>query len=337
MNYLLFVFSTLLTLFVLSSLGFLLIFVILNYLFLAFPFFVWIIIAMVAASLSTLKLVFPPPLFLIILLPLSFSSFQLNLSYTQATFYRPPSNSSSSGIFSSLQSVLESLPHSISLNLILLGDFNVDFSSPSSSLNLINSISDLFSLNQIVSQPTHFSVSNSPSLIDLVFIPASLPHYSCNVLPPISNSDHNSILLSLPLPTVTPPPSSTASRRVWLYNSADFSLTNKFLSSIPWNSILFRSDVNSAWLTFKFTFLQIIHLTIPSKLVSAPSHPPWITCSFLSHIKHCNSLFKRTKLTNSPLLWSAYRSYRNKSLSYCRSLKAKFFRLPQFPSLLVFC
>ena len=55
-------------------------------------------------------------------------------------------------------------------------------------------------------------------------------------------------------------------------------------------------------------------------------HPPWITRSFLSRIKHRNSLFKRAKLTNSPLLWSAYRSYRNKSLSYCRSLKAKFFR-----------
>ncbi len=53
-------------------------------------------------------------------------------SYTLATFYRLPSSST----FSSLQSVLESLPHSTSLNLILLGDFNVDVSSPSSSLNL---------------------------------------------------------------------------------------------------------------------------------------------------------------------------------------------------------
>ena len=146
------------------------------------------------------------------------------------------------------------------------------------------------------------------------------------VLPPISNSDHNSILLSLPLSTVTPPSSSTAFRRVWLYNSADFSLTNKFLSSIPWNSILSHTDVNSAWLTFKFTFLQIIRLTIPSKLVSSPPHPPWITRSFLSRIKRRNLLYKRAKSSNSPALWSSYRSFRNATLSYLRSLKAKFFR-----------
>ena len=198
MNYLLFVFSTLPTLFVLSSLGFLLISVILNYLFLAFPFFVWIVIAKGGGILVYAKSSLSPSVIPFDSSPIELLLLSVKLKHTSstlATFYRPPS--SSSGIFSSLQSVLESLPHSISLNLILLGDFNVDFSSPSSSLNLINSISDLFSLNQIVSQPTHFSVSNSPSLIDLVFIPASLPHYSCNVLLPISNSDHNSILLSL--------------------------------------------------------------------------------------------------------------------------------------------
>ena len=79
--------------------------------------------------------------------------------------------------------------------------------------------------------------------------------------------------------------------------------------------VLFSSDVNFAWLTFKFTFLQIIHLTIPSKLVCAPPHPPWIIRSFLSRIKRCNFLFKHDKSSNSPLHWSSYRSFRNETLS----------------------
>ena len=75
-----------------------------------------------------------------------------------------------------------------------------------------------------------------------------------------------------------------------------------------------------------------MHLTVPSRFVSSPLHPPWIDRSFLSRIKYRNFLFKRAKLSNSTLDWSAYRSFRNKSLSYCRSLKFKFFnRLSSSP------
>ncbi len=253
-----------------------------------------------------------------------------HFSFTLAVFYRPPS---SSHALDTLQNVLESLPHSILLNLILLGDFNVDYTSPSPALNQINALSDLFSLDQIVSHPTHFSPSGSPSLIDLVLISPSFSPSSCNILPPISNSDHRSILFSLPVSPVSSPSSSSPYRRVWLYESADFSITSNFLSNIPWSSILSSSDVNSAWLTFKFTFLRIIHLTIPSKFVSSPPHPPWITRSFLSRIRKRNALFQRAKRSDSPLSWSVYRSFRNSTLTFLRSLKAKFFaRLSSSPT-----
>ena len=251
-------------------------------------------------------------------------------SFTLAVFYRPPS---SPNALNTLQTALESLPHSTLLNLVLLGDFNVDYTSPSPALNQILALSDLFSLDQIVSHPTHFSPSGSPSLIDLVFTSPSFSPSSCNILPPISNSDHRAILFCLPASQVPSPSSSSSFRRVWLYESADFSITSNFLSNIPWSSILSSSDVNCAWLTFKFTFLRIIHLTVPSKLVSSPPYPPWITRSFLSRIKKRNSLFQHAKLSNSPLAWSAYRSFRNSTLSYLRSLKAKFFaRLSSSPT-----
>ena len=103
-------------------------------------------------------------------------------------------------------------------------------------------------------------------------------------------------------------------------------LTNFFHLYTPWSSILSSSDVNFAWLTFNFTSPKIIHLMIPSKLVCAPPHPPWITHSFLSCIKRRNFHFKRAKSSNSPLHWSSYRSFRNETLSYIRSLKVNFFR-----------
>ena len=47
--------------------------------------------------------------------------------------------------------------------------------------------------------------TGSPATIDLVFIPPSLQSTKCLISPSVSNSDHNSILLSLPVsPESTP-------------------------------------------------------------------------------------------------------------------------------------
>ena len=179
-----------------------------------------------------------------------------HVPFSLVTFYRPPSCPDD---LCSLHSVLTSLAHSYSHNLILLGDFNVNYLSPSPLLNQLHVISDLFSLDQIVAQPTHFSPSGTPSPIDLVFVPSSFSSYSCNVLPPISNSDHYSILFSLPLPaTSSPAPSSpSTSHRVWLYHRADTLTMNELLSSIPWTSILSTTDVNHSWQVLNILFLRL--------------------------------------------------------------------------------
>ena len=237
-----------------------------------------------------------------------------HVPFSLATFYRPPSCPDD-------LCVLTSLAHSYSHNLILLGDFNVI------SLSQLHVISDLFSLDQIVAQPTHFSPTGTPFLIDLVFVPSSFSSYSCNVLPPISNSDHHSILLSLPLTaTSSPAPSSpSTSRRVWLYHRADTLTMNKLLWSTHWTSILSTTDVNHSWQVFKHIFLKVMHLTIPSQIVSPSLHPPWIPRSLLSCFKRRNLLYKRAKSTNSPHDWSIYRSFRNSTLTRLCSLKFKFF------------
>ena len=155
-----------------------------------------------------------------------------HLSCCLATFYRPPS---SQNAFNILADILQSLPHSTLLNLILLGDFNVNFS----------------------------------------------------------------VLFSLPLSSTSSASPSASFRRVWQYGSANFSLANQILSSIPWSSILTSTDINSAWVVFKHVLLQVVHITVPSKLISSSLHPPWINCSFLSKIKRRNFLYRRSKSSNS--------------------------------------
>ena len=202
------------------------------------------ILVYVKSSLSASVVPVSTPIELL-LLSLTFRHVPVSL----ATFYRPPSCPDD---LNSLHTVLSSLAHSFTHNLILVGNFNVNYLSSSPLLNKLNVISDSFSLEQIVTQPTHFSPSGTSSLIDLVFV-LSFSSHSCTVLPPVSNSDHNSILFSLPLSISSP--TSSSSHRVWLYNQADILLIKTFLFSIPWTFPLLMLTILG--LSLSTPFLQL--------------------------------------------------------------------------------
>jgi len=83
--------------------------------------------------------------------------------------HRPPSSPSS--VFDSLYNTLSSLDPSWLSNLVLLGDFNVNYFCITTSLykRLAECLSP-FALRQVVQSATHHSPIGTPSLIDLVFI-----------------------------------------------------------------------------------------------------------------------------------------------------------------------
>ena len=238
------------------------------------------------------------------------------------TFYRPPSSTMA---ISSLLSLLSNLSSSILSNLILVGDFNVNYVSSSSSPFFLElkSFADSYSLSQVISDPTHFSHAGTPSIIDLAFIPST---FTSNylILPPLSSSDHNAILLSVFLPFSLFRPFKPSRRRIWLYNKADLNAINTFLSSIPWNSVL-TSDLDSSWLTFKSLFLQVMRICIPSKLLPHSPLPPWINRSLISKIRLRQRLFLKAKSSSSPTLIRSYRSLRNSISSSLKKSKASFF------------
>ena len=202
------------------------------------------------------------------------------------TFYRPPSSLHDLSV---LSSTLQNLRHSVLSNLILVGDFNVHY-SPSSSSSLyrdLKSIAVSYSLSQVITDPTHFSHSGSPSIIDLVFLPST---FSSNyaILPPVSSSDHNSILLSVSPPSFFHRSPKPTRRRVWPYSQADLSKINNLLSSTSWD---LSSDIDTSWLSFKSHFLKIMHTSIPSKLLPDSPLPPWINRSLAVKMRTCQRLY----------------------------------------------
>ena len=108
------------------------------------------------------------------LLKLNFFSYSLSLIITLfklALNYRPQSSSDDLDL---LFDDLTSLNPTFLSNLILLGDFNINFYSTSSSKTKLDAVSDTFDLKQINNAPTHFSHTDTPSTIDLVFLPSNI-------------------------------------------------------------------------------------------------------------------------------------------------------------------
>ena len=220
---------------------------------------------------------------------------------------------------------LTSLNPSILSNLILLGDFNIIFFSTSSSKTKLDVISDTFDLTQIVNAPTHFSHADTTSTIDLVFLPSNIDAPSCSILPPVSSSDHFSVLFSRPTDSVNSS-SPCPPRKVWLYHLADFEHANALLCSIDWKNcspcqiLMLPRPCLKNFLSALYPPLFLANLWYPL----TNSSLPWINHSFLNHVKIRNSIFFLTKRIGFSSLWTKYCSYHNKTRAYLRQLKAKF-------------
>ena len=188
-------------------------------------------------------------------------------------FYRPPTSLSDVVLLTG--SLSTHSPNAFS-GQVLTGDFNINLDASCSSLPLFRQftvLSDLFSLKQLMSAPTHTSHTGSTSITDLVFVPSHV-HASSLVLPPVSSSHHNSILteISLPSPLLS---RKCTKHRIWLYHLTDFDKAVLLLSSIQRDQLL-SSNRDFSWMVFKDRFSAVIHLCVPSNfLVSSTCHP-WI-------------------------------------------------------------
>ena len=135
-------------------------------------------------------------------------------------FYRPPGLSVEVLYF--LHNYLQSINIPQFSSFVLIGDFNINFSNSShpSFSNLCNILST-FGLTQVVSDHTHVHQGNSHSLIDLVLMsnPSSLS--SCQVIPPLSNSDHLGIKTEIQM-RGTSEAVRLPRRKVWHYSHADW-------------------------------------------------------------------------------------------------------------------
>jgi hypothetical protein len=160
--------------------------------------------------------------------------------------------------------------------VLICGDFN-DFHT--------ENICSTFNLKNVVTEPTR-----KDAIIDKILIPKNLS-CTCETGPPLSTSDHNSILADVSFPiSVLNPVSKTVYdlRKRFISNFVDC------IVSFDWNNFAnINLDVNEKCKKFQNFIETSFHNCIPKRIIPiSTKDKPWIT-PFIKHLIHDR--------------WSAYR------------------------------
>ena len=212
-------------------------------------------------------------------------------------------------------------------NFILVGDFNINYLSPTMFLyHHLQCIIDCFSLKQVVSEATHYSPSGQQSLIDLVLISFPERLISCDVIPQLGNSDHFGIQVRFAGKSKSVCVQNNSRRQVWHYNRADFELATDLLADRDLDTLIDPSDINLSWNKWKEAFLEIMAICIPRNYLPKRHNLPWLTKSLIQLIKKKNHLFRKARSTKDALVNVQYRTTRNKVVAKLRKSKQDYFQ-----------
>ncbi|KAK5971058.1 hypothetical protein GCK32_005671 [Trichostrongylus colubriformis] len=251
------------------------------------------------------------------------------LCYTRFVLvYRPPNHS----VFEDdeLCGLLSDLC-SVPLNVVLLGDFNLDIDwstvgDPLPRQHRFRKFASLFShlnLEQFIREPTC-----GDSILDLVF---SSPNFVSNVVlgPPLGTSDHNIVIFSVNVPA-----QDMAGKEFRCFPRANVEAINRELSSVNWFSVFNNYDsIDDVYHRFLDVIRLLIDRFVPIKKL----------CSVVeSYPRHIRNLFEHRerlfKLTENPLSSDEYKkvnrkfishlkrylAFKERKLSTCRNMKNLF-------------
>ena len=204
------------------------------------------------------------------------------------TWYRPPD--SSVEIFSYFESLIGKIDAE-NVEFYVLGDLNCNLAAPQldHNANLLSSIADVYSLQQLITDPTRCTESSS-TLIDLVF--TNRPdRIVCSGVSHIGISDHSLIYayrkLSIDLP-------SRGHTTVTYRKFKNFNLSNfrRDIAHQNWQIIGNYDNPNDMWEAWKKLFLRCVdkHAPLRNKRVR-PCKSPWITSQLKKRL-HARDILK---------------------------------------------
>lgn len=227
--------------------------------------------------------------------------------------YRSPNSSLSN------DQELNNLISNISPNSMIFGDFNypeIHWSTlqyPPSASKFVEACQATF-LEQLVEFSTHIAGNT----LDLVLTNAPEKVHEIEEGPPLANSDHSSVSVSLQFY----PRRNSFQRKIWAYTTADWDQIRRVLDSTDWEEVKYKS-VEEQWQNL----LQIINEAysyIPIRSCHNPQEPLWMTTVLRRMINKKKRAYRAKK--NHPSLENdlAFRKVQSDVKYQIRRAKAKY-------------
>ena len=232
----------------------------------------------------------------------SYFCFRLALLHSVSYFfflYRSPSLSLCT-VFDSISSNIdEVLSINPSANVFVFGDFNVhhkDWLTYSGGTDRPGELCYNFSISNDLTQIVNFPIripdcdSHSPALLDL-FISSDASIFSTMAFPPLGNSDHVVVSVSIDFP-INSKQDSPFHRVAYDYSRADWEGLRDHLRDVPWENI-FKLGASTAASEF-YEWVQVgIDVYIPHRMYQVKPHSsPWFSAACAAAIVHRNHFFR---------------------------------------------
>ena len=237
-------------------------------------------------------------------------------------FYRPPN--SNTGYMDLIKESIDRAYNTNIVDIIITGDFN--FNMMSNNLNKLKELILEYNLNQLITDPTHFTETSS-SLIDLILV-RNQANILCSMVadPFVPNQVryHCPVVVFLKF---TRPKIKNFKRRIWIHKLADYDKYRRLLSESELVTQLEQdSDISSNVKLINQTILKAAEISIPNKVVTIkPNDHPWITCHIKRLIRKRKRLHRRYNRTPNNHLWENYKLIRNQITTEIRKSKTEYF------------
>ena len=233
------------------------------------------------------------------------------------TFYRPPNspndtmahieNSEGLAVDTNIQDIL------------ILGDFNLDILKQLPSRK-INNVCQYFGLDQLISEPTHFTETSS-SVIDLIFTSNKNNVFLSGIGDPFLHQNmryHCPVYCVFNFETCN---SGVFTRNIWLYDRGNYEALSIELNETNWNNLK-NDDINIYAQNITDTIITAAKRHVPNKNIKVrQSDPPWLNNTIKKMIRKRKRLFNKFKSTRNDIDFQNYKRFRNKVTNAIRQSK----------------
>lgn len=187
-------------------------------------------------------------------------------------------------------------------HLVILGDFNINLLDHSDSKSkLLLSFFDYFNLNQLITEPTHFT-DHSQTLIDLVCTDAK-PR-SVQVLHIADLGQHAMISVEFNMKSEKPTPQYIVYRPL---KSIVTELFYENLNQLNWNYLENLTNINEVILIFNMYILNLYNIHAPKKKIYIKKRRlPWLTETILEMMHTRDTCHNQYKVSQSDIHKKCY-------------------------------